>query len=95
VAILILRKADGQMNNGQVSIECVYADGSGAPATVKVAGWTYAVDFLGAVRSVLLDKCSSTTPPKWAADHARRLYKDALDRAAPSGWYELNAAMYA
>ena len=86
-----MRNHPDVMNN----IQTIYADGSGAPAVVKVRGWTYSLDFLGEVRCQLLSQTSSTKPPQWAALHARQEYLTELEIKATPEWFELNRAMYA
>jgi hypothetical protein len=73
----------------------LYTDGSGAPAVVDVSGWKFALDYIAEVRCRLITQSSSREPPKWAAEHARKLYSEELSRIADPSWFELNKAMYA
>ena len=77
-----------------VRIEKVYADGSGAPATVSAYGHYFAADFIGEVR---LTGLFGRSAPRRVIDAARRAYATAL-RLHPdmsADWYEANRAMYA
>lgn len=76
-----------------VRIEKVYADGSGAPATVSAYGYYFAADYIGEVRLTGLNRSA----PRRVVEAARRAYVTAL-RIHPdmsADWYEANRAMYA
>ncbi len=80
----------------RVSIQDVYADGSGAPALVKLAGFTFACDILGVHkrRPVGAPRCSATER-KIAERRASEAYAAELAKATDAAWMELNRAMYA
>lgn len=71
-----------------------YTDGSGAPTTIRVQGWTFRLDYLGEVRCSLVNVGSSRKPPKWAADWARKAYLDELIKVVSPEWFALNREMY-
>jgi hypothetical protein len=72
----------------------VFSDASGATTTLKVQGWTFALDYLGEVKCRLLTQ-SNRQPPNWAADWARRVYWTELQKLVTPEWFATNRAMYA
>lgn len=83
------------MNKTVVRIDAVYADGSGAPATVNAYGYYFAAHFIGG--EVRLYSLSNRKPTRRAIDAARRAYATALQTHpdVSAEWYELHRAMYA
>jgi hypothetical protein len=79
---------------GTIETFKMYEDGSGAPATVNVKGWVFALDLLGEVKCSLLTVNASGIPPKWAAEWARAVYMSKLMTEASPEWFELNRKMY-
>lgn len=82
------------MSKTVVRIEKVYADGSGAPATVICSGYYFAADFVGEAR---LTGLTGRAAPRRVIEAARRAYTQALRLHADmsAAWYEANRAMYA
>ena len=74
-----------------VTLETVYADGSGAPALVVFAGFRFAVDFLG---EVSLTGLSARKAPRKVIGIAKAAYLRALHARADAAWFEKNKAMY-
>lgn len=76
-----------------VTIEKVYSDGSGAPATVLCQGYYFAADYIGEPRLTLL---TGRSAPRRVIESARRAYDQAarLHRDVSAEWYEKNREMY-
>lgn len=77
-----------------VRIEKVYADGSGAPATIICSGYYFAAEFLGEAR---LTGLTGRSAPRRVIEAARRAYTQALrlHRDISADWYDANRVMYA
>ena len=72
-----------------------YSDGSGAPCTVKLAGFVFALDYLGGLRlSYVAGPSHAGRACSVAAERARKAYLAHLANNAPDGWFLANEAMY-
>lgn len=77
-----------------VTLEFLYPDGSGAPATVLLSGYYFAADFIGG--EVRLTGLTGRTPQARVIAAARRAYERALRSHPDAGpeWFAKNDAMY-
>lgn len=82
------------MNGLRVELEAVYPDGCGAPAIVRFQGYVWAAHYVGEPRLYLITRCGRA-PSARIIRHAYRAYESAVRKAAPEGWFKLNAAAYA
>jgi hypothetical protein len=79
------------MSKTIVTLDNVYADGSGAPATVLCQGYYFAADFVGEVR---LTSLVNRKAPRRVIESARRQYLSELRLRADANWFDLNRTMY-
>lgn len=79
-------------NAPNVAFDCIYSDGSGAPAIVSYEGYRFAMDYLGEIR---LTNLASGRPSKRVTAAARLAYSNELRKRAGSDWFAVNSAMYA
>lgn len=75
----------------EVKLLEVYADGSGAPATVTVDGHCFSADFLGAPKLTCI---TGRKPARRTVDAAKRAYSVVLGNRVSAGWLALNGQMY-
>ncbi len=80
------------MSKAIVSLEKVYTDGSGAPATVICQGYYFAAEYVGEAR---LTSLTNRSAPRRVIEAARRAYVNELRARADSSWFGANRAMYA
>jgi len=81
-----------------VDLVDVFADGSGAPAVVRVGEYTWAFDMLGETSCKLIGGPTGYRSRKSfaiAINKARSAYAMALGHETDASWIERNAAMYA
>ena len=78
-----------------VEIQKVYADGSGAPATIVCRGYYFAADFIGG--EVSLTGLTGRSVPRRVCVAAQRAYAQELRQHVDvsAAWYDANRAMYA
>jgi hypothetical protein len=72
-----------------------YPDASGAPTTVKCAGYVFACDFLGGARLTLIRPVAgSRRENEIAARRCEQAYTAFVQANAPEGWVAANTALY-
>jgi hypothetical protein len=88
-----LRAQDRAKLNPKVRFILPHRDASGAPTTVTIQGWTFALDFLGEVKCTLLCQ-GPQKPPPGVAQKARQVYWTELAKLVSPEWLEANLALY-
>ena len=79
-------------NTARVTLETIYSDGSGAPATVLVDGYYFAAEYVCEPR---LHSLGNRIAPKRVLNIARHAYEREIKGRVGPDWFALNAAMYA